>query len=321
MTKNISAAAFGLAITIVPGSIFAQGALTPTGAPAATMRSLDQIEPRTPISSLPFTISSSGSYFLTKNLSVASANGITINATNVDLDLRGFTISSTVGSGTSAIALGSLVDNVTIKNGRISGGTGYNGSTFSGGGFAIGIDCSGSFHHNIHVSYVSILGVSTIGTNSGVSSADHCHVSVSAGDGLVAGTVSDSAVDTINNGNAILAQTVMNCSGQGINANGINATNVMNSLGTSTGGVGIIGVNVSNSSATSTNWIGMQATNVTNSTGTTTGGPQAIIANSVSFSRGVANGSGTGIQASLVIGCTAGSTSGTAVVGTKYLMP
>jgi len=36
-------------------------------------------EPRTPISSLPFTISTSGSYYLTKNLSVATGDGITIS--------------------------------------------------------------------------------------------------------------------------------------------------------------------------------------------------------------------------------------------------
>src|SRR4051794_35854724 len=103
MRKRPYAAVVSLILAILPGSIWAQGALTPPGAPAATMRSLDQIEPRTPISSLPFTISSSGSYFLTKNLLVANANGITINATNVDLDLRGFTISATSGSGTSGI--------------------------------------------------------------------------------------------------------------------------------------------------------------------------------------------------------------------------
>jgi hypothetical protein len=36
-------------------STFAQGNLTPAGAPAPTMNSLDQIEARTPISFAPFT--------------------------------------------------------------------------------------------------------------------------------------------------------------------------------------------------------------------------------------------------------------------------
>src|SRR6185437_1380639 len=37
-------------------SSFGQGALTPPGGPAPTMKTLSQIEPRTPISSAPFTI-------------------------------------------------------------------------------------------------------------------------------------------------------------------------------------------------------------------------------------------------------------------------
>src|SRR3979411_1673607 len=79
---------------------FAQGSLTPPGAPTPTMKSLDQIEARAPISSAPFTIGSSGSYYLTTNLSVASGNAITINANGITLDLNGFTISSTAGSAT-----------------------------------------------------------------------------------------------------------------------------------------------------------------------------------------------------------------------------
>src|SRR5438094_3223557 len=82
-------------------SILAQGRLTPPGAPAPTMKSLDQIEARTPISSLPFTIpfnNNSGSYYLTKNLSVSTGNGIDIQGDNVMVDLNGFTISSTAAS-------------------------------------------------------------------------------------------------------------------------------------------------------------------------------------------------------------------------------
>jgi hypothetical protein len=49
-------------------TVFAQGSLTSPGAPAPTMKTLAQIEPRTPISSAPFTISVPGSYYLTTNL-------------------------------------------------------------------------------------------------------------------------------------------------------------------------------------------------------------------------------------------------------------
>src|SRR6188768_715136 len=75
---------------------FAQGSLTPpAGAPAPVMKSLDQIEARTPISSAPFTITAPGSYYLIGNLSVSSGNAIVIATNDVTLDLNGFTISST----------------------------------------------------------------------------------------------------------------------------------------------------------------------------------------------------------------------------------
>src|SRR5450432_2839078 len=77
---------------------FAQGSLAPPGAPAPTMKSLAQIEPRTPISSVPFTIANSGSYYLTTNLTTTVSNAIVITANGVTLDLSGFTISSTVAN-------------------------------------------------------------------------------------------------------------------------------------------------------------------------------------------------------------------------------
>ena len=61
--------------------------------PGRQMKTLSQIEPRTPISSLPFTISQSGSYYLSTNLTgVSGLHGIYIATGNVTLDLTGFTI-------------------------------------------------------------------------------------------------------------------------------------------------------------------------------------------------------------------------------------
>ena len=75
-----------------------QGSLTPPGAPTPTMKSLDQIEPRTPITYDGYYISSPGSYYVTTNLTGSvygvpgSPYGIYIASDNVTVDLNGFTL-------------------------------------------------------------------------------------------------------------------------------------------------------------------------------------------------------------------------------------
>jgi parallel beta-helix repeat protein len=97
------------------------------------MKTLDQIEPRTPISSLPFTISSSGSYYLTNNLTgVSGSNGITIDADNVTLDLGGFEIAGPVSSFANVgVVVAHARRNATIRNGTVRGWLG-SGVTFGG---------------------------------------------------------------------------------------------------------------------------------------------------------------------------------------------
>ena len=118
--KRTLALAFTAGFVLHPSSwLPAHGPLAPPGAPAPTMKTLDQIEPRTPISSLPFTISSSGSYYLTGNLTAAaSTTAITISADNVTIDLRGFTLSGTGTSGTG-ITAPAAQSNVVVENGMV----------------------------------------------------------------------------------------------------------------------------------------------------------------------------------------------------------
>jgi hypothetical protein len=106
-------------------SALGQGALTPPGAPAPTMKSLDQVdaklEKRVPISALPYSISNSGSYYLASNVvGVASSDGITIAANNVTLDLNGFAVTGVTNSG-YGINIAGIDTNVAVRNGNISG--------------------------------------------------------------------------------------------------------------------------------------------------------------------------------------------------------
>jgi hypothetical protein len=101
-------------------SALGQGSLTPPGALAPTMKTLDQVEPRTPISSAPFTITQPGSYYLTTNLSTGSFQaGIVILADNVTLDLNGFALIGVANSFSGIICFGQK--NICIRNGTIRG--------------------------------------------------------------------------------------------------------------------------------------------------------------------------------------------------------
>jgi len=97
-----------------------QGSLTPPGAPAPTMKTLSQVEPRTLISSLPIVISTPGSYYVTTNLTgVAGTNGVTILADGVSLDLCGFVLTGVTGSS-NGIWAASSARNVAVRNGILN---------------------------------------------------------------------------------------------------------------------------------------------------------------------------------------------------------
>ncbi len=110
-----------LFVCFVGHASFAQGPLAPSGAPAPTMKTLAQVEPRLPISSLPFFINQFGSYYLTTNLvGVTESDGITISVSGVTIDLMGFELVGAPGSHSGIYVSGSR-RNIAIRNGTIRG--------------------------------------------------------------------------------------------------------------------------------------------------------------------------------------------------------
>jgi parallel beta-helix repeat protein len=147
---------------VEPLAADAQGSLTPPGLPGATMLTLSQVQPRTPVdavhtagnSATEFLINSPGSYYLTTNIiGVSSEYGIEIQASDVTLNLNGF---SMIGPSTAntGIFIYSGYTNVVVCNGMVSGWNSINNGIFSGAnnvtienmtvsGGATGIGCVG----------------------------------------------------------------------------------------------------------------------------------------------------------------------------------
>ncbi|TKJ38606.1 MAG: hypothetical protein CEE38_02575 [Planctomycetes bacterium B3_Pla] len=114
---------------------------------APVKKTLNDLEPRTPISSLPYTISAAGSYYLTGNLT-SDANGILVYADNVTIDLAGFSMIGP-GSGTSYGIYMNRRRNVEIRNGTVQG---FMGSYRQGGGI---YEDSGTGHRVIGIRAVA----------------------------------------------------------------------------------------------------------------------------------------------------------------------
>lgn len=109
------------------------GPLDPPGPPGST----DGVRgPGTPISSIPYTISQPGFYYVTRNLTQGTngANGIIVSASDVTLDLGGFQLDG-ASIGTNGVFVAFLESSgVTIRNGTATNWTndGFNVTTLGG---------------------------------------------------------------------------------------------------------------------------------------------------------------------------------------------
>ncbi len=302
---------FLISLAGLPLHVFGQGSLTPSGTPGPTMKSLDQIEARTPISSLPFVVGTGGSYYLTKSLSIASGDAITISASGTTLDLNGFEITSTEPSPAhTGVVIGSGLRNVRIMNGQIRGNVVLSGSTFSGSGFANGIVATGTPSTNVNISNVSVSGVLSSGINLTFSgTVEFCSVNI-------AGNVGISA-------DSVVYSTAYQCGIGGIRANSVASCSV--SL-TSTGNDGITAQIVTGSSASGNVPSGEGAINASVARDcyavATSGAGDGVLSYTAENCQGFSNGAGSGIHAfQTAISCSGranGTGTGVNVAGTAF---
>lgn len=215
-------------LAVLPIAAFAQGSLTPPGAPSASMKSLSQVEARTPLPAtpaFPIQINAAGSYYLTQNLAVTTGDAIVISADDVTLDLNGFVISSTAGTANGyAVRLTPGRSNIAISNGHIR-----SGSTASPGVFNVGPGFQGGVTYtsnpapiNVRVNQLSVSGVSAYGIDLGPSNTvvTACTVRVAGFSGIVASNVSDCSATLINGTASISATTVSNSVGSRVSGGG-----------------------------------------------------------------------------------------------------
>ena len=319
-----------LSLLVLPALAFAQGALTPpggafsSGAPTATMKTLDQLEPRIPIgtvggSTTMLTISAPGSYYLTGDVKVTSGNGIAITADDVTLDLNGFTISSSANPAAgTAIRIFNECQGIVIRNGHIRGLIYvYGPNDVYGTGFEHGVYTSFTMRTCL-VTDLTVNGVSGIGIClDGGSTIDRCVVGNCGDTGIKGQVVSNCSATACGNA-GIFGITVANSQGSAVNT-GIEAISAINCTGTATTVVGLKAETAANCTGTSTSGIGLKATqNATGCTGTTASGSNGLLvgdtgaAGTAENCRGiVTDGTGTGLSAETASNCFGQSTAGT----------
>lgn len=333
----LTLAAFSIASSLVP-TTQAQGPLTPPpGVPGPVMKSLDQVEARTPLipgspgvafSNGKFTINQPGSYYLVSNL-ICSNDGTFIHLAGsfITLDLNGFSL---IGTSNSAVAISGQGQGYHVRNGYIIGGTTLVNDSFIPAGFYRGIELYDqdlpTEKGGSRVSDVTVFGVEDAAiTVSGNSIVTRCYVDTAGKEGISAGIVQDCRA--INTGNhAIAGSSVMNSTGRSLGfGNGIRASDAVeggtieNCNGSSVNGAGIYGVVVSNSRGKSTYSNGIECTLATGCFGQSSAGKGIVAWTALNC---VANRppGGRAIEAIVANGC-GSQGGGTNFINFKYNMP
>jgi len=134
--KNMSVAV-GAAASVFAAAFLLAGPLTPPAGPiTSTYKTLSEVEPCTAINATNTPgdanamaiIDAPGSYMLTSDLvSTGGKSGIRIEADNVSIDLRGFSVNGAASPNTfgSGIATTNSRRNISVKNGNVRNFGGY----------------------------------------------------------------------------------------------------------------------------------------------------------------------------------------------------
>lgn len=248
----------------------AQGPLVPPGSPAPVMKTLDQLEPRTPLTNtefmLPLEITNSGSYYLITNL-VFAGWGIIVKTNNVTLDLNGFRLTTILPGYGPGIYIEPGLRNVTIKNGTIgevlktNGGFVYRGFSPAIWAAATPIPAKNIRIQNVHVPCTLGYGFRLEESPTLVSS---CTLARGSSEGIIArgGTVIvDCHASGFDNA-AIDADVVARCDGRSTAVRGIMAKLARDSSGICDGGqwsAGLSATNAFNCTGISSNGFGLEA--------------------------------------------------------------
>ncbi|MCW5775232.1 MAG: right-handed parallel beta-helix repeat-containing protein [Phycisphaeraceae bacterium] len=224
----------------------------PAGPVTSTYKTLDQVEPRIPITAqtcpgnatVLHVISAPGSYYLTGNLDVPAGKfGISITSDDVTIDLAGYTIAGGINGSGGITGFGVARKRITIRNGNIRGmvhginltqeagpgseswwhvleGLNVRGANTSGILVYSGIvrDCSAS--HNADTGIQVVTNAATV--------VDRCTAERNGGTGIIvagngSATVSN-CVAGFNSSGGIYCQrgVVVDCSATGNSGSGIN---------------------------------------------------------------------------------------------------